>query len=67
MTEVEELELITELNKELDKLTAHRIQLIGYLQLKVEQRDWHGVADAAMDIREVEAKHTVLLNVRERI
>jgi hypothetical protein len=70
MSEAAELEILTlinDLNSQLDKLTAHRIQLIAYLQLKVEQRDWHGVADAAMDIREVEAKHTVLLNVRERI
>jgi hypothetical protein len=30
--------------------------MIAYLLLKVKQRDWHGVADAAMDIREMEAK-----------
>jgi hypothetical protein len=30
--------------------------MIAYLMLKVRQRDWHGVADAAMDIREMEAK-----------
>jgi hypothetical protein len=30
--------------------------MIAYLQLKIRQRDWHGVADAAMDIREMEAK-----------
>jgi hypothetical protein len=30
-------------------------ELRRYLLLKVEQRDWHGVADAAMDIRELEA------------
>jgi len=26
-----------------------------YLDMKRKQRDWHGVADAAMDIRELEA------------
>jgi len=31
-----------------------------YLELKRVQRDWHGVADAAMDIRELEAKLKVL-------
>ena len=67
MTPLEEYDLIAELNKELDKLTAQRIVLIGYLQTKVEQRDWHGVADAAMDIREVEAKQTVLTNISEII
>ena len=29
--------------------------MVAYLMLKVRQRDWHGVADAAMDIREMEA------------
>lgn len=27
-----------------------------YLLLKFEQADWHGVADAAMDLREMQAK-----------
>ena len=30
--------------------------MIAYLQLKIRQRDWHGVADAANDIRVMEAK-----------
>jgi len=30
--------------------------MIEYLLLKVRQQDWHGVSDAAMDIREMEAK-----------
>ena len=32
-----------------------------YLELKRIQRDWHGVADAAMDIREIEAQLKVLV------
>jgi hypothetical protein len=31
--------------------------MIQYLKLKVFLEDWHGVADAAMDIRELEAKY----------
>lgn len=31
--------------------------LLAYLKMKVEERDWHGVADAANDLREMEAKH----------
>ena len=27
-----------------------------YLQMKIFERDWHGVADAAMDLREIEAQ-----------
>ena len=30
--------------------------MIAYLQLKIRQRDWHGVADAANDIRVMEAE-----------
>jgi hypothetical protein len=30
--------------------------MVAYLLLKVKQKDWHGVADAAMDIREMEAR-----------
>jgi hypothetical protein len=31
-----------------------------YLKLKTKERDWHGVADAAMDIREIEAQLKIL-------
>ena len=31
--------------------------MVAYLKMKVEQADWHGVADAAMDLREIEASH----------
>jgi len=29
--------------------------LIKYLKLKIDMEDWHGVADAACDLRELEA------------
>jgi hypothetical protein len=31
--------------------------MVEYLLLKVRQEDWHGVSDAAVDIREMEAKN----------
>ena len=34
-------------------MTAEEI-MIQYLLLKVEQKDWHGVSDAANDLRETE-------------
>ena len=34
-----------------------RAILIQYLLMKVDQQDWHGVADAACDLRELDAKH----------
>ncbi len=40
-------------------------QLIEYLELKIQQHDWHGVADAAMDIRELVAKINVLKEYEE--
>lgn len=30
--------------------------MLEYLKLKIEERDWHGVADCAMDLREYEAE-----------
>jgi len=30
--------------------------MIQYLLFKVEQKDWHGVSDAANDLREMQAK-----------
>jgi hypothetical protein len=38
------------------KIHAHIAILVKYLKMKIKQKDWHGVADAAMDIRELEAK-----------
>lgn len=39
------------------KYETQRQVLIEYLQVMVARGDWHGVADAAMDIRELEAEH----------
>lgn len=29
--------------------------MVDYLLMKVDAKDWHGVADAAMDLREIDA------------
>lgn len=34
----------------------HRRRLIEYLEAKVAIADWHAVADAAMDLRELDAE-----------
>lgn len=39
--------------------SEQRQTMIAYLKLKVEMEDWHGVADAAMDLRELEARAAV--------
>ena len=31
-------------------------EMISYMKTKIELKDWHAVADASMDIRELEAK-----------
>lgn len=37
-------------------LAVHRVALLEYLDGKRRLFDWHGVADAAMDLREVDAE-----------
>lgn len=31
-------------------------KMLEYMQLKISEKDWHGVADAAMDIRDLESE-----------
>lgn len=38
----------------------HRSVLIAYLKAKIEISDWHGVSDAANDLRELEATQRAL-------
>lgn len=40
-------------------------QMVEYLTLKVSEEDWHGVADAAMDLREIDAKLGLLEELLE--
>lgn len=43
---------------------SDRIQaLIDYLLMKVEDKDWHAVSDAANDLRVLEAEWKVLQDV----
>jgi hypothetical protein len=49
----------------LQTLHSFKKCLVEYLKLKVEQEDWHGVSDAANDIREVDAKIATLKEVKE--
>ena len=38
--------------------TVQKSVLLEYLQVMIALQDWHGVADVAMDLRELEAKHS---------
>jgi len=38
------------------QLEAERVEIIRYLRVKVDVQDWHGVCDAANDLREIDAE-----------
>jgi hypothetical protein len=53
-----------------DKLAAILRKIDGmkhYCMLKYEHEDWHGVMDAAADIRELVAEQTALENVLDSL
>lgn len=50
----------------LDEIRGRHALYIRYLELKVKERDWHGVADAAMDLREIEAAYPQLFIEQDR-
>lgn len=33
--------------------------IVQYMQAKIAEKDWHGVSDAANDLREIEAEERV--------
>jgi hypothetical protein len=37
-------------------LSQTRLSLIDYLQMKLKDQDWHGVQDAASDLRDIDAE-----------
>ncbi len=41
--------------------------LIAYLKVKIDAQDWHGVADAACDLRVLEAEHTTRVDCAREI
>jgi hypothetical protein len=56
-----------ELVLEMQKLLRQKQGMIDYLNLKLSQEDWHGVADAAMDIREIVSKEIAIGKVLEKL
>jgi hypothetical protein len=44
------------MNKDYTNFQIQRAILIEYLQVMIARNDWHGVADVAMDLREMEAE-----------
>ena len=48
-----------------EDFATQRHILIQYLHVMIARKDWHGVADVAMDLRELEAEE-IGRNTRER-
>ena len=46
----------------IDQLIARRTKLIEYMKMKIEEEDWHGCADACMDLREIDAKLSMIVD-----
>jgi hypothetical protein len=40
--------------------------MLEYLQLKVQEKDWHGVADAAMDLRDIDTEQKTKEGIYEK-
>lgn len=47
------------------QLQVLRATIKAYLLAKVDAEDWHGVADAAMDLREIDAELRALSRAEE--
>lgn len=54
---------MTSLQDRLVDLHNKRILMKNYLQLKVDEEDWHGVQDAASDLRDIDVEITTLEKV----
>lgn len=49
----------------ISKLETRRNQMKSYLQLKVDEEDFHGVQDAASDLRDIDSEMRALETVKK--
>lgn len=54
------IDLSAERGRKVARLEARKKVILDDMMGKIEFEDWHGVADAAMDLREIEAALKVL-------
>ena len=47
--------IISTVRTRINELDENISSMVDYMNLKIQTEDWHAVADAAMDIREMEA------------
>lgn len=58
------MNIILKVQQELSKIEKQIVVMESYLDLKRQDRDWHGVWDAAIDIKSLEDKRAVLQNLK---
>lgn len=51
------------MTKQMAELEVKRSRLHDYITMKLEERDYHAIADAAMDLREIDAKLSVITTI----
>lgn len=44
------------MSDQLAKYAERKAQMIQYLRLKLDEEDWHGVQDAASDLRDIDSE-----------
>lgn len=55
--------IVNDKEKQIEFLIHSKSVMISYLRTKMDEHDWHGVCDAANDIRVIEAKLEVLSQI----
>lgn len=45
-----------DIKEKLDQLNDRKIVMVAYLEQKMDEEDWHGVQDAASDLRDIESE-----------
>ena len=58
-------ELAMKMGERLKMLAESRVLHVRYLALKTSEEDWHGVSDAANDLREIDAEARVISHFRD--
>ena len=58
-------ELSMKMGERLKMLAESRVLHVKYLDMKIAEEDWHGVSDAANDLREIDAEARVISHFRE--
>lgn len=57
----------TLLDDHIDDLEKRKIGYLDYMQMKIKEGDWHGVADCSADLRDIEsAIHEFKLFIKNR-